>query len=104
MGYQAPGGHDSWVKPLRDKASAQSINSINDNSGPIELEQVRAAIKSSPKRAGVGSDLWRVRQWESLPEEGLQVLTEILVDMEAQLAYPAQALLNIIALQGKPTG
>ena len=65
-GTRAPGGHDSWVRPLRDKVSAQNIDSINDNGGPIELEQVRAAIKSSPKRAGVGSDLWRVRQCGNL--------------------------------------
>ena len=54
------------MKPLRDKARAQHINNINNNSEPIEPEQVRAAIKPSPKKAGVGSDLWRVKQWESL--------------------------------------
>eukprot|EP00972_Heterocapsa_arctica_P035063 5163564-Heterocapsa_arctica.AAC.1 len=50
----------------------------------------------------MGADGWRVRQWQQLPAEAVEDLTNILVDCEAKLAFPEQVLINEVILIGKP--
>ena len=90
-----------WLKVVRLAAQSQHRDCPLD---PIQLHEVQQAIAQSPPRTGVGADLWRVREWHVLPEEAKGMLTEILNQMEQSLIFPVQALLNVIAMMGKPSG
>ena len=98
-GSREPNKNEDWLGEVKDAALKQ-LPEIQ----PIEYHQVEHAIAHSPVRTGVGSDVWSVRQWHSAPHEGKQMLTDILNDVERTLTFPAQVLLNVIALLGKPQG
>eukprot|EP00959_Pyramimonas_sp_CCMP1952_P471631 9498724-Pyramimonas_sp.AAC.1 len=52
--------------------------------------------------AGLGADPWNPREWLHLRRAGKSMILEILQDVEVQLAWPQQTLINIVAMTPKP--
>ena len=100
-GSRVPDEQTDWIQEVRTVALQQQRDMPVE---PIELCQVQEAIAGSPAKTGVGSDLWRVKQWHVLPDEAKQMLADIMNGMEDSLSFPVQALLNVIAMLGKSTG
>ena len=55
-----------------------------------------SAIKGDPLATATGSDHWIAGEWRALGDEGAEALSEMLNEIEDALAWPEQALLNII--------
>ena len=100
-GSRMPDEQTDWIQEVRTVALQQQRDMPVE---PIELCQVQEAIAGSPAKTGVGSDLWRVKQWHVLPDEAKQMLADIMNGVEDSLSFPVQALLNVIAMLGKSTG
>ena len=64
-----------WLEELRLEAKTQAAD---EGSDPIKFEQALAVIQKALAKAGLGLDSWRPRDWENLPKELLEELTEIL--------------------------
>ena len=56
--------------------------------------------RGDPKTA-LGSDAWRPRDWQPLPEEGLATLTALLNSIEIDMRWPTAAWVNLVVFLGK---
>ena len=63
----------------------------------FSLRHLRNVLVSWPAKAGLGVDLWVIRLWGALPDEGLRVLQNI-IHLALQGAVPMQYLLVLIGL------
>eukprot|EP00959_Pyramimonas_sp_CCMP1952_P019664 415699-Pyramimonas_sp.AAC.1 len=52
--------------------------------------------------AGLGADPWNPREWLDLPHEGKRDLLEVPQQVDAELAWPEQTLIHVVAMTPKP--
>ena len=69
----------------------------------IHLSHLRNVLKAWPAKAGLGIDLWMIKLWSLLPDEGLRVLTRIMY-LALDGIVPMQLLLVLIGLLPKDSG
>ncbi len=69
-----------------------------------KLKEVRQMLKELNDDRALGVDNWAPKEWQELPDEAIEALIDIIMMMEEEVAIPAQALLNIVALIPKPQG
>ena len=86
-----------WLFRLRAEAGAEEPEGI-------AMDRLLDALGRSPPAAGTGGDHWRAREWAELPLEGKAELKVILELVEETLRWPEQALVQVVALQDKPSG
>ena len=67
------------------------------------LRHLRNILKSWPAKAGLGLDMWVIRLWATLPDEGLQMLLSIIY-LVLEGCVPMQLLMVLIGLLPKPLG
>lgn len=72
--------------------------------GPLTLPMLKAAIGRTPAGTGLGVDRLSPCYLKALPQQGLQGLLGCLASMEASMALPDRAMLNMVALLDKPAG
>ena len=66
----------------------------------ISVETVRKCIRTAPKKAALGADQWRPHDWCNLPEEGVREIRDLLANVERQMKWPGQVLLNVAVFLG----
>ena len=66
----------------------------------IHLSHLRNVLKAWPAKAGLGIDLWMIKLWSQLPDEGLRVLIRIMY-LALDGIVPMQLLLVLIGLLPK---
>ena len=69
----------------------------------IRLNHLRNVLKTWPAKAGLGIDLWVIKLWNLLPDEGLRVLIRIMY-LALDGVVPMQMLLVLIGLLPKDSG
>ena len=88
-----------WMSDLRHRALQQQ-----QDREPITDGQLKAAIASSPRKAGKGLDCWMVSEWQRLDNDGRLTLLHLLQGIEQKLKWPAQVLCNTMVMAAKPQG
>ncbi|CAE8616817.1 unnamed protein product, partial [Polarella glacialis] len=86
-----------------DTVEAAAQRAVVDMS-PLGLKHLKSSVKASPARTGVGTDQWRVKDWQRLPDEAHADLLQLLNASEAALNWPSQVVNNLIAMVPKPQG
>ena len=107
QGYWSPDGppdvfpedHPQWLEEIRGKAE----EALQERE-PIRNQHTAAEIKAAPKATAHGGDFWKAREWEALGPEGAEAVSEILNQVEIELKWPAQVLLNLIVYLAKAGG
>ena len=87
----------SWQK-LRAACTQEEVQKPK-----FGLRHLRNILNSWPAKAGLGIDLWVIRLWATLPDEGLRVLLSIIY-LAFDGAVPMQLLLILIGLMPKDKG
>ena len=83
--------------------AACRIGPEESNEDVFPIAAVKDCIRSAPPKAALGADQWRPHDWSSLPDEGVEELRDILVQVARKVRWPAQALRNVAVFPGNPT-
>ena len=99
------------VAAISPDAAMQSILSEhrehlagNDTSMYVSPEQLRSAATTYPDLKGKGADCWSTGFLRTLPLSVLEGLSDVLTRSQVIMMWPAQLMLNLMALIPKPQG
>jgi hypothetical protein len=84
----------AWLRDLQKEVRGEEEETYTQ-------DQVMAAIKRADPRAAKGADNWRPKEWDQLPPEGCQMITDIVNQSIHELDLLKQAKLQIVVLLGK---
>ena len=88
-----------WLENIREKAD----EALRERE-PIRDQQTAGEIRAAPKATAHGGDFWKAREWNALGPAGAEAVSEILNQVETELKWPAQVLLNLIVYLAKAGG
>ncbi len=85
-----------WWRELRRKLELQERH-------PVEVEDLRAALRCFKTKVGMGPDQQNPRWWLGLPEEAHAQLAAVLEEVEAKVTWPTPTLETVVQLLPKTT-